>query len=355
MHTSTEPLVINGSYGEGGSHHFRVALSMSALTGIPVRIHSIRGGTRKPGMMADDFAFFRALEEITSARVEGDELRSNEVTFAPKHRPKPFRGTVDVQEFEKGLQPGNAVVLGQALLPILARAGGYSQFKVHGETYNTNTLTYDVFEKQTLAAYRQQGVYAWCRQIQSGFGHATHGEVEFEVEPSVMLPVDLDKRGELVSLRATITICDIAASIAERGARMAESELRQVFPAAEADIIEVPGSSPGVFVSVTGNFERGFGSGLAMGARGIRMETVTRNAIDQFQTWYKSGAALDPFLVDQLLLPAVLAEGDSCFTTSSLTRRVISQAWVIKQFMPVQITILGRESEPATIRISKTY
>jgi RNA 3'-terminal phosphate cyclase (ATP) len=306
-------------------------------------------------MMADDFAFFRALEEITSARVEGDELRSNEVTFAPKHRPKPFRGVVDVQEFEKGLQPGNAVVLGQALLPILARAGGYSQFKVHGETYNTNTLTYDVFEKQTLAAYRQQGVYAWCRQLQSGFGHATHGEVEFEVEPSVMLPIDLDKRGELVSLRATITICDIAASIAERGAKLAEAELRQVFPAAEADIIEVPGSSPGVFVSVTGNFERGFGSGLAMGARGIRMETVTRTAIEQFQTWYKSGAALDPFLVDQLLLPAVLAEGDSCFTTSSLTRRVISQAWVIKQFMPVQITILGRESEPATIRISKTY
>lgn len=106
-------------------------------------------------------------------------------------------------------------------------------------------------------------------------------------------------------------------------------------------------------MTIWGEFETGLGCGTGMGARGVRIETVAEQAFDQFLTWFKSDATVDPYLADQMLLPAALAEAPSTLITSKVTQRLITMAWVIKQFLPIHITIHGRDGEPGVIAVTR--
>ncbi|MCE9559250.1 MAG: hypothetical protein K8R88_09885 [Armatimonadetes bacterium] len=83
------------------------------------------------------------------------------------------------------------------------------------------------------------------------------------------------------------------------------------------------------------------------------MESIMNSAFENLLPWLKSEATVDPFLADQLLIPAAFAEEPSIFTTSNVTARLQTMAWVIKEFLPIHITILGREGEPGTIKVSR--
>lgn len=45
-----EPAVIDGSLLEGGGQILRISSALSAILGIPIKIHSIRAGRSTPGL-----------------------------------------------------------------------------------------------------------------------------------------------------------------------------------------------------------------------------------------------------------------------------------------------------------------
>jgi RNA 3'-terminal phosphate cyclase len=90
-----------------------------------------------------------------------------------------------------------------------------------------------------------------------------------------------------------------------------------------------------------------------MGARGIRVEALAQTAFTQLIDWMSSDATVDPFLCDQILLAAVLAEGETIFKVSRLTQRFLTTAWVVKQFTPIHITIRGNEDGPGRVTVRR--
>jgi RNA 3'-terminal phosphate cyclase (ATP) len=359
-------MVLNGSHGEGGGALLRTALAVAALTQQPVRIHNVRGGMRTPGINSEDLCFIRALGLSCLASMQGDDLGSNDLTFVPSRAPRSLNHRLDITEFEKGTVPGNALIVAHALLPVLARAGAYSRLIVHGETYNPNTLSFDAFERVTLAAHRRQGLYAYPNHVMAGFGYGARGEIGFEIEPSALQGLDWAARGALRRIGAVIATAELQESVGQRGVAHVERLFggepfetrhgrREVLPnlEVEAEAIEVRSRGPGAFVTVWAEFEQGFGHGTAMGARGVKIETVVEHAIDAFLPWFKSEATVDPFLADQILLPAAIAESPTTYTTSRVTQRLITMAWVIKQFLPIHITVFGRDGEPGKVTISR--
>ncbi len=78
-------LTIDGSFGEGGGQILRTSLALSLVTGKPCRIVNIRVGRKKPGLMRQHLATVRAAAEISRATVQGAELGSKDLTFAPQH------------------------------------------------------------------------------------------------------------------------------------------------------------------------------------------------------------------------------------------------------------------------------
>ena len=78
-----EEAAIDGSAGEGGGQILRTALTVSCVTGRPVRIDRIRAGRPNPGMRAQHVAAASALAAVCGARTSGLRLGSTEMRFEP--------------------------------------------------------------------------------------------------------------------------------------------------------------------------------------------------------------------------------------------------------------------------------
>jgi RNA 3'-terminal phosphate cyclase (ATP) len=353
MDATVEPLVLNASYGEGGSALLRTALVMAVLTQRPVRLHHVRGGMRKPGLTAEDLATLRLLGKTSRADLNGDEVGSEEVTFTPRRAPGGLRESLDIFSLDKGGASGNAVVVAEALIPVLARAGVYSEITLGGETHNSNTLSFEPFERVTLEAHRQQGIYAYPRLLSGGFGFGTQGKLALEVEPSVPLGFKWQERGELKRLHAVIATSELPDEVEGRGASQADLLLKENGLSGDIETLRVPSKGPGAYATFYAEFDNGLGSGACAGQRGMRMEAVVKNAFEAFWEWFSTNATMDPFLADQILIPAALAETPTAFTTNRVTRRLTTMVWVIKQFLPIHITVLGSENQPGTVKIER--
>jgi RNA 3'-terminal phosphate cyclase (ATP) len=89
----------------------------------------------------------------------------------------------------------------------------------------------------------------------------------------------------------------------------------------------------------------------SLGERGKPAERVADEAVDDLEAYLQSGAALDPYLADQLLLPLSLAGGVSHLSTARVSRHLLTNAAVLRSFLPIDIEINGGEGEPGRVRV----
>lgn len=353
MKAPGSPVLIDGSHGEGGGALVRTALTMSALTQQPVRIDGVRTGTNFPGLDLEDLILLKALQRCCGAEVVGGEIGSSSFSFLPTSHPRALKGTLDIAAEDVRGRGANVPVVLNALLPVLARTGAYSQVACSGETYGNRSLSFDYFQGVTVPALRKMGLYASPDQEIAGFGRESHGRVTMDVEPSALQGLDWMTRGRLLSIRAIVTTAELPNGIPERAlshlANLAEHSKLPIEP--EANTVDSP--IPGAFVTIYAECERGMGGAAAMGQRGLRVETLVQRAFEQLLAWIKSDATVDRHLADQLLVAACLADTETHMRTDQLSRRVLTTVWVIKQFLPIHITVRGVEGEPGTISIER--
>ena len=348
-----DPIVLNGSHGEGGGALLRTAVATSAFTQQPLRLHNVRGALRKEGLTSEDITVVEMMADSCRAEVEGVGIGSQELIFRPKQTPVPIQARYDIHAHEKGTVPGNALIVLSTVTPVLARAGGYSEVAVLGETHNEHTVGYDAFERVQISALRRFGLYAFPSLVTPGFGFGAQGEVRMEVEPSALIGADMSKRGDLVSIHAVVTTGDLPARTGEKIERRVLELADEKEMDIEVEYVPLASRSKGASVTVWAEFEGGIGSGNASLERGKTPERVADVAFERFLDWFETDATVDAFLADQLLMTAAFAEGRTVYTTPAVTRRLTTMAWVIKQFVPIHITILGREGEPGTVTIER--
>lgn len=346
-------VLIDGSHGEGGGALVRTALTMAALTQQAVRIDQVRSGTNHPGVDIEDLTLIKCLAKACGAEVTGAEAGSQSLSFLPTKRCGGLKDALDVDPNHQPNRVPNANVLLNALLPALARSGVYSHVSLSGETYGAHSLCFDYFANVTLGAQRRFGLYAFPEQVQAGFGREGGGEVSVEIEPSALRAVNWGKRGDLVAARATIAIGELPMTVAHRGlAHLTNLGINAKLPF-EVDIIGVDSRKPGVCITTWVEYQNGIGGATAMGSKGIRIEAVAQAAFEDTYEWVRSGCSVDAYLADQILPTAVFAEGETTFTVNRLTKRFLTIVWVVKQFLPIHITVKGLEGEPGEITIRR--
>jgi len=76
-------LIIDGSYGEGGGQIVRTAVSLSALTKIPVKIINIRSKRKNPGIRAQHLNAIKAVADLCNAKVKNLIMGSEQIEFIP--------------------------------------------------------------------------------------------------------------------------------------------------------------------------------------------------------------------------------------------------------------------------------
>jgi RNA 3'-terminal phosphate cyclase (ATP) len=352
MATTGSLITIDGSHGEGGGALVRTAFAMAALTEQGVRIDNFRAGTNHPGVDVEDLVLVQTLATSCSAETVGLNLGSNSVSFLPTRRCHGLKQALDLPNRDFERSPNANVVL-NALLPVLARSGMYSQVSLGGETYGGHSLCFDYFANVTIGAMKRFGLYAFPDQESAGFGREGGGEVTMEIEPSHLQGVDWSKRGEMVAARAVVAIAELPMTVAHRGlAHLTNLGIHAKLPF-EIEIVGVDSRKPGVCITTWVEYENGIGGATAMGAKGVRVEAVAQAAFEDTLGWVQSECSVDAYLADQILPTAVFADGTTTFNVARLTKRFLTTVWVIKQFLPIHITVRGSEGEPGEITVRR--
>ncbi len=349
------PLVIDGSYGEGGGQIVRTSLALSAITGRPIRLEKIRAGRRKPGLAAQHLTGVRAAAEICTARLEGDALGSQALSFAPGGPTRAGDYRFDVAAQRRGGSAGATSLVLQTVLPPLALADGASTVRVRGGTHVAWSPSFDYLRDVWLPVLEPMGVTAEVELARWGWYPVGEGEIRAKIRglgPGRFAPLKLDDRGELASVSGRAAASRLPGHIPRRMGERASELLAAEGLAAEIEPRSVRAAGPGAGLFLTVRYA-GVHAGIsALGRRGKPSEEVAADAVAALVGHHESGAAVDEHLGDQLILPASLAAGESTYTVSRVTAHLATNAWTVERFGLAEVSI--EEAADGTGKVSVT-
>jgi RNA 3'-terminal phosphate cyclase (ATP) len=333
-------LYLDGSYGEGGGQILRTSLSFSALLGAPVRIERLRAGRPKPGLRPQHLTAVRALARITRAEVSGAELHSQELTFKPR-KPQPGSYLFDVAE--KTGSAGSVSLIAQALLPPLLSSGGPSTLILRGGTHVPWSPTAHYLIHVFLPVLAQLGAQVTMKLERWGWYPRGGGEVHLAIEPSPTLSAQAwSTPPDPAGFRALSAVNRLPEHVARRQAARLRERLGPKLPVEQ---VTADGKDPGSLVFLWGP-RAGFDT---LGARGKPAEQVADEAADAYLTFRQRRATVDPHLADQIVLYLAQARGPSSFVTAEITSHLLTNLWVIEQFLGPTFEVRGDLGERGEI------
>jgi RNA 3'-terminal phosphate cyclase (ATP) len=335
---------IDGSFGEGGGQILRTALSLSCVTGKPVRVFNIRRNRPKPGLMPQHLASTKALVRISGGEACGTDPGSTEVSF----RPGPVSGGEYL--FEIGTA-GSVALLLQSLLPPLLFGKAPSRLVLTGGTHVPFSPPFDYLRDVFSHWLARIGLQVSCEIEQYGFYPLGGGKISARIDPAADIRgIDLREKASVLSVTGRSCVANLPLSIAERQRKAALDPLAAYFPVIDAATVPSPGKGTFLFLRVHTN--AGPAGFSALGAIGKRAEDVGREAALGALAHIGSRAALDPCLADQLVLFLALSKEPSTFTTSRITNHLVAHLHVVRRMLGTRFEIEGIPGEPGTVRLT---
>ncbi len=327
-------LYLDGSQGEGGGQIVRTALTLSAISGTPVRIERIRAGRQTAGLRPQHVAAVRAAAGICAAHVEGAAVGSEAITFAPGGPVRPGR-----HEWAIGTA-GSAVLVMQTVLLPLALAAGPSEVRVHGGTHvpysPSGHYLRDVYVPFLLGLGAEMTLfleaYGWMPE--------GGGTIVAQVNGSAQLSgVDMRQRGRIERVFGTAVGCNLPSHIPQRIANRAINLLGTLEVAADVRPLRARGISTGAGLFLAVEYTNGRGGFGVLGRKGMPSEVVAEKAVTALLAFHAGNASVDEHLADQIIGPLALARGASAFVTPEITAHLLTNIGVVRAFVERPIAV----------------
>jgi RNA 3'-terminal phosphate cyclase (ATP) len=336
---------IDGSYNEGGGQILRTALTLSLATRQPFRIEKIRAGRKQPGLLRQHLAAVNAAAKVGHAEVEGNEITSQQLTFAPKDIvPGDYNFSIGTA--------GSVTLVLQTVLPVLMLAPQPSVLVLQGGTYNPAAPPYDFIERAFVPLLNRIGASIHTELMTAGFYPAGGGSMRVTVNPcSELRPLSLMSRGNDRGRRARALVANLPRSIAERELAVISKKLSWDSCSLQAEV--VPSRGPGNVVMLEIENENVTEIFTGFGERNVRAEVVAEDVVMRARRYLASEAAVGEHLADQLLLPLALCKG-GVFSTLPPSRHTRTNIETIAHFLPTRISIQEGGRRSCTIEVSFT-
>lgn len=334
-------LNIDGSRGEGGGQILRSSLALAMVTGTPVRLEHIRARRKRPGLMRQHLTAVRAAAAVSQADVDGDEIGSQTLTFAPGSiAPGDHRFAVGTA--------GSATLVLQTVLPALWTAGAPSALTLEGGTHNPMAPPFDFLVKAYLPLVNRMGPTVTATLQRHGFYPAGGGQFTARVEPSAALQgLDLIERGKVRRRRATAVVAKLPRHIAERELAVIKRKLNWRDDWLQLDeVTNSPG--PGNVVMIELESEHVTEVFTSFGQIGRPAEVVANAAVQQCKRYVKGAAPVGEYLTDQLLLPLAIA-GSGSFRSVGLSQHATTHIDLIRQFLDLEVQVEETDAEAGTL------
>jgi RNA 3'-phosphate cyclase len=339
---------IEGSLGEGGGQIVRSALTLALVTGKTIEIKNIRARRPKPGLMPQHLKAVEAAAAVGGARVEGAQLQSSSLLFEPTAiRSGEFR-------FDVGTAGSTPLVLQTIFLP-LSFAQTASSVTLIGGTHVPLSPCFHYLDLHWLTYMKQIGFAAELKLELAGFYPHGGGRMRADIQLATKLaPLSITERGALKAIRGISAIANLDWSVAERQKRQALKRLKDLSQDIEIEMIQMPSLFRSTMFLLIATFEGSQCCFFGLGKIGKRAERVADEAVDQLREFLATDGAIDHHLADQLILPLALVPGVSELKPDKITKHLVTNANVIRMFLPVDIEVRGEPEHSGSVRITGT-
>ncbi len=325
---------VDGAYGESGGQILRTSVALSAVTGKPCHLFSIRKGRPNPGLQPQHLEAIKAVAVMCGADVEGLDIGSTEVTFIPG---KIMSGKIGVNIPTAG---SIGLVLQAMMIPAFHAPAPVS-IKFHGGATNGKWAPPLNYTKNILLPLlAKMGYNARIDIEQYGYYPKGGALVSVEINPAILVPLELTERGKLIAIKG---VSHASASLQK--ARVAERQAEACNKTLSANGLESSISigysdtiCPGSGIELHAVFGKSVVGAGALGEKNIRAEDVGKQAAKKLLEAVGSPACVDGYAEDQLL-PYMALAAPSRLNVPKITSHTRTNIWVIEKFLPVKFSI----------------
>ena len=332
-------ITIDGGAKSGSGTIVRYSVALASLLGKEIRIENIRAGRDKPGLRAQHLKVVQACQEMCHGMVGNASVGSKEITYTPRGR---FKGG----EYSWNIgTAGSTTMMAQTLLPLACFARKPSKFRLEGGLFQDFAPSAYHMKFVLLPFLKQMSVRAKLDIIRPGYVPRGGGIIEVRIEPAGKLkPLNLTEQGEFFNIKGIALSSHLKEKrVSQRMAAECQRVLSSYGYKTEIEEIEDESSlqeGAGLAIYAETSLGNRMGSDRA-GRPGRSSESIGRYVAERFIEDVKTGAAVDRYIADQLIIYAGLAEGVTRYSVPRITEHVETNLWLVEKFLGARTKING--------------
>ena len=344
-------ITIDGGAKSGSGTIVRCSVALASLLGKEIEIQNIRTGREKPGLRAQHLKAIQACQQMCHGVVSGATFGSREISYAPRER---FKG--GEYHWDIGTA-GSTTMMAQTLLPLACFAGKASKFRLEGGLFQDFAPSAYHMKFVLLPILERMGIHAGLEVVRPGYVPRGGGILEIEVEPTGKLkPLSLTEQGDIRSIKGIALSSHLKEKkVSQRMAEECQKVLSsQGYKAGIQEIYDESSLQEGAVLAIYAETSSGsrIGSDRA-GRPGRRSESIGRYVAQNLMEDINTGAAVDRFIADQLIIYAGLAEGTTKYSIPRVTEHIETNLWLIEEFLGAKTKIKGNLVEIEGIGFGK--
>lgn len=311
-----EPVRIDGSFGEGGGQIIRNAITLSAITGIPVQIENIRKNRKIPGLRPQHMLGVKILAKICQAKVEGLYANSTSLVFSPSNG-------IDLDLREDVGTAGSIPLILQVLIPAVSLLRRKLAISIQGGTDVPWSPTADYTKYVLSNAYSRIGIDFSLDIKRRGYYPKGGGLIEAKILPcKTIKAVSLFER-KTKSAKMLCSYCNISKDAIQQEIDDAKKTLLENGFEVEYSIKEESAMDRGCSILVFSHDDASItGSDIIYQKK---MAGVGRLVASKF---VESNLGVDLSLSDMLVAPLSLIPETSVFRVNQITKHLETSLFV---------------------------
>lgn len=322
---------IDGAARSGSGTIVRYSMALASLLGEEIGVQNIRARRDKPGLRAQHLKVVQACQEMCHGMVENAVVGSREITYTPGER---YRG--GEYSWDIGTA-GSTTLMAQTLLPLACFAREPSRFRLEGGLFQDFAPSAYHMKFVLLPLLEQMGVRAEVDIIRPGYVPGGGGIIEVRVEPAGKLKaLSLTEQGTILSIKGIALSSHLRAQrVSQRMATECRRLLSSQGYGMEIEEIEDESSlqeGAALAIYAETDLANRIGSDRA-GRMGRSSEAIGKYVVQNFAEDVKTGAAVDRYIADQLIIYAGLAGGITRYSIPRITEHVETNLWLIEKFL----------------------
>ncbi|MBI2848168.1 MAG: RNA 3'-phosphate cyclase [Chloroflexi bacterium] len=324
-------ITIDGGAKSGSGTIVRYSVALASLLGEDLHMVNIRAKRDKPGLRPQHLASVKACAQLCAAYVEGAAVDSRELVYKPGKRIGGGHYRWDIGT------AGSTTLLVMTLLPIALFADGEISLRASGGIFQDFAPSAHHMQNVLFPVLSKMGIEAKLEIIRPGYVPTGGGIIEVRITPmrDAIKPLTLLKQGKIVNIRGLALSSHLKeARVSQRLSEECHKMLAGNGYEAKIELIwDETAPQAGASLAIWAETDSGclLGADQA-GARGRRSEEIGGNVARNLLADLKTGATVDRYLADQLIIYAALAKGKSSYIAPRLTEHVETNLWLVEKF-----------------------